>query len=281
MKHLPILILFALLLIACEEDNTDDPERASPFVIVRESSSFTVEQNRLVLSVRDGFDFSSSATAMQVRARDFDAEGEPIVWEGTATEYEDFELPYWVVYPEINRAGNWIFEVTYTVEDGQTWDTSVALTVNDASFGLTSGDEAFPSESRTWDGVSDIRDITSDGDPNEAYYAQTIAEAISSGRPTLVAFSTPGFCQTDTCAPVMTTVDALWETYQDSMNFIHIEVHDDFEALTYVETYSEWGLQNEPWIYLIAADGIIEARYDGPVAVSEIAPVIEAMIDAS
>jgi glutathione peroxidase-family protein len=44
---------------------------------------------------------------------------------------------------------------------------------------------------------------------------------------------------------------------------------------------AEWGLSYEPWTYLVDGAGKIVARYDGPLALSEIRPQIEALLAPS
>jgi hypothetical protein len=64
----------------------------------------------------------------------------------------------------------------------------------------------------------------------------TVAEAMENGRPTVVGFITPGLCQTQWCAPVLESVEAVRDNVGDAAaNFIHIEVYEDFQNLTVVK----------------------------------------------
>ena len=52
----------------------------------------------------------------------------------------------------------------------------------------------------------------------------TVAEAIDTKKPTLIAFATPAFCQTRFCGPVIEEVVApLAKDYRGRANFVHIE----------------------------------------------------------
>ena len=74
-------------------------------------------------------------------------------------------------------------------------------------------------------------------------------------------------------------VKTLWASYGDeNINFVHVEVYQDFETLEYVPAMAEWGLVTEPWVFIVNKDGIITARYDGPISVQELAPAIESVI---
>ncbi|NIP26954.1 MAG: thioredoxin family protein, partial [Phycisphaerae bacterium] len=75
----------------------------------------------------------------------------------------------------------------------------------------------------------DITSLTSGSDPVPGLYQMTVAEALASGRPTVVTLATPAFCQTDICAPVVDSVEAVYEDYKDQANFLHLEIYKDFQ----------------------------------------------------
>lgn len=50
------------------------------------------------------------------------------------------------------------------------------------------------------------------------------ADAIATGKPVVVLFGTPAFCETRTCGPVPETVMLrLYDTYKDEAILVHIE----------------------------------------------------------
>jgi hypothetical protein len=102
--------------------------------------------------------------------------------------------------------------------------------------------------------------------PDTSLHRSTIAGAIASGRPALVVFSTPVFCVSRFCGPVTDVVQDLARTYRREAEFIHVEVWRDFQDNTVNEAAADWLLQgatlNEPWAFLIGADGTITARWD-------------------
>jgi hypothetical protein len=98
----------------------------------------------------------------------------------------------------------------------------------------------------------------------------TVAEAIDSGKPTVVGFLTPGLCQTKWCAPVLGSVEAVRAQTGDAANFIHIEVYDDFQKLTLVPQMAEWGLETEPWVFVLDANGDVAAKFSGPLSPREL-----------
>ena len=280
-KKLLLLILLFPLVAACQEDTETPQNNVSSIQVIGANGSMTRTENRVVITLRDGYEYVNDVKAVKVKAQDIQMEGDPTVWEGSATGYTDYEVPYWVFYPEIPRSGSWLFALEIERENGKKETATFGTNFWDAPLGLTAGQPAIASETRTATTEEEIKAISSDTTPNLAFYEQTIADALGNGKPTLIAFTTPGFCTSQLCSPVMNTFDALYEQYQGDFNFIHVEVHSDFETLAYVPAMEEWGLVNEPWIYVIDQDGMIAARYDGPVSVTEITPAIEGVLDAS
>ena len=73
------------------------------------------------------------------------------------------------------------------------------------------------SVNRTLATESDIQKLTSDFEPDPALYQITVADAVASGRPTVVAFNTPQFCQTSICAPVLESIKGVYGEMSDSV----------------------------------------------------------------
>ena len=132
------------------------------------------------------------------------------------------------------------------------------------------GDPAPASQNRTLKTEPDLQKLSSGNDPNPALYQMTVAEAMASGRPTVVGFITPGLCQTRWCAPVLDSVEAVGADVGEQANFIHVEVYEDFQELTVVDEMAEWGLTTEPWVFVLDEDGRVVARFNGPLSAREL-----------
>jgi hypothetical protein len=126
------------------------------------------------------------------------------------------------------------------------------------------------SENRTLATVPDLSKITSDLDPAPGLYEMTVADAMASGRPTVVSFATPRFCTSRLCAPVVDSLAAVQEEMGEEVNIIHIEVFEDFETLEPVKEMAEWGLISEPWTFVLDREGVIIAKFGGPVSPREL-----------
>ena len=106
----------------------------------------------------------------------------------------------------------------------------------------------------------------------------TIADAIVSEKPTVIAFATPAFCITQLCGPTKEIFDGLYEQYKDQANFIHIEPYDVDRVRAgecqnlgdcVVPALNDFRLSSEPWVFIIDAQGKIAAKYDGVVSEDE------------
>ena len=111
-------------------------------------------------------------------------------------------------------------------------------------------------------------------DPDPDLYAKTIAEALDEGIPLVVSFATPAYCKTATCGPQLDTLKQLKTTHSERVNFIHVEVYDNppeiresgISVAKLSPTLAEWGLPTEPWTFVIDAEGIVRAKYEGSSA---------------
>jgi len=102
--------------------------------------------------------------------------------------------------------------------------------------------------------------------PDPTLHDVDLAEALDAGRPIVVAFATPTWCTSRFCGPITDTVERLAERYGDRAEFVHVEIWADFERRTLNDPVEPWiGTDdggNEPWVFLVDADGTIAARWD-------------------
>jgi len=102
--------------------------------------------------------------------------------------------------------------------------------------------------------------------PDPELHQVSIADAIALGRPTVIVFSTPVFCVSRFCGPVTDMMASLEEKYRGRAAFVHVEVWKNFQNNLANDAANEWLLQdgtlNEPWAFILDADGTITARWD-------------------
>jgi hypothetical protein len=108
--------------------------------------------------------------------------------------------------------------------------------------------------------------------PDRELYRISVAQALAAHVPFVVAFATPKFCASRTCGPVVDVVSHVRRQLSATpARFIHVEVfaHND-PARGYNRWMREWGLQSEPWVFLVRRDGHIAAKFEGAVSVREL-----------
>ena len=171
---------------------------------------------------------------------------------------------------EFDRAGTWGLVVDGVESEGATLQSTIAVTVRETSLTPAIGAAAPPSVTKTASDVAKLGEITSDTDPDPELYATTIADALRAGRPLIVAFSTPAYCQTSTCGPQLGIVKELKAQYRDRANFIHVEMLDnpdeiqgDLSRARTVPAAAEWNLPSEPWTFVVDAEGLVAAKFEG------------------
>lgn len=114
-------------------------------------------------------------------------------------------------------------------------------------------------------------------------HAITIADAITSGKPTALIFATPEFCQSRNCGPSLDELISVQNTLGTKVNFIHIEVYLNDQTQTIEQqilspTMQQWRLQSEPWLFLIDRNGIVQNRYEGGFTASLVEPALRKLV---
>jgi hypothetical protein len=134
------------------------------------------------------------------------------------------------------------------------------------------------SQTPTVEDVAALTAITSDTDPDPRLYQISVAEAVTSGKPSLILFATPGYCQTAVCRPSIEVLERLKDTFGDQVNAVHVEVYQlPYEGKP-VPAMQEWGLQSEPWLFLVNEEGTIVGRYEGGITFQELEPAVAKLV---
>ncbi|MEX2237684.1 MAG: hypothetical protein WEB00_09140 [Dehalococcoidia bacterium] len=176
------------------------------------------------------------------------------------------------------RSGNWGIELE--IDYAGTSET-VPLVVTVLTGGSTPaiGQPAPPTENYTLDDRP-IAELSSDVDPDEGLYQLTVAEALAERRAFVVAFATPAFCHSRVCAPVLEAVKEV-KARRPEAAYIHIEPFEnllDPANLRDSPFVAEWGLPNEPWVFVVDAAGIVRAAFEGPFTVEELEEAVAGVL---
>jgi hypothetical protein len=234
-------------------------------------------------------DLGDSTTATYLPVLGLEPEGEPsdqptLLVGRTGTGVYETEV-------DLDQPGYWGLRVVAQLEDGTVREGQTAFEVLPESEVPEVGDEAPASDNLT---IADVEsgdappvavDSRAQGDdaevPDEILHDTTVAEAIEAGRPAVVILSTPTYCVSAFCGPLTEELAALAPEYEDVVDFIHIEVWRDFDERELNEAAAEW-IQtqaggNEPWVFLVDGDGMIEARWDNVLDVEDLEARLQAL----
>ncbi len=268
------LIAAVLVLAACS------PSTEGLAVVANGQGSLGVGEQRMVIAHRgdDGSDLSNpdSPTTLKLTSPSGTTTSTPaeFIWmlegvRGLFVAHVDFDEPG--IWNAVLVTGDgpptadspFMVEADSVVPDvGESAVASVTATVGDAR-------------------QEDLSDITTDPDPDPGLYAVSLDQALADGRPTVLVFATPAFCQTATCGPMLAQVKALHtELGDDDFNWIHVEVYtnlDDPNNLQLVPAVIEWNLPSEPWTFVIDGDGLVAARLEGAMSDEELRAAVEAV----
>jgi hypothetical protein len=221
-----------------------------------------------------------SATATYVPVPGTEASGDaPTLLTGTRGVYEAEGLIF-------DAAGLW--RVTLDAEiDGVARELTADLAVTEGSPIPAPGEPALRTENLTVDskGTSDasIDSMATGGEgiPDPELHGWTIADAVKRGRPALVLFGTPAFCESQFCGPEVEELQRLAAAYPDRAVYIHVEIWKDYEGQVVNRAAADWLLRDgdmtEPWLFLIDADGIVADRWGSLFDATEVAAALEAL----
>lgn len=107
----------------------------------------------------------------------------------------------------------------------------------------------------------DFSRITTYRHPDERMYQLSIDEALQMGKPILLEFATPGHCTV--CDKQLQMLKAVLNKYEDDVLFLHMDQYQNPEAFT------AFGVQGDPWTFLIGADNQVKFKRPGRMLYGE------------
>lgn len=263
-------VALAMLVAACGAGGLALPDQAFPVVA---NAALDVGEHRLLVGLHTD-DGASLATADLPVEFDLYA---PEAVQPSLTVAGSF---MWTV-PEVrglyraevnfNRPGRWQIAAH---RPGGPSTMAIPFDVAEEERTLTAGDAAPAVRTRTADEVAELSEITTDPDPDPRFYQLSLDVALASGRPTVVVFATPGWCESATCGPILDNVKSVSAEFSE-INFVHVEIYENLDAtsreeLQVVEAVEAWQLPSEPWVYVVDATGTISASFEGAVDPEEL-----------
>jgi len=189
------------------------------------------------------------------------------------------------------EAGDWGVQITVQQPGKPATTSRVQFSVMPATTTPAIGAAAPASQTPTATTAAAIAAISTDTSPDPAFYRTSVADALAAHKPFVVVFATPQFCQSQICGPTLDTVKAAAAPFESTVDFIHVEpyvlqpasggglqpVLDTAGQLQLVPAAVQWGLPDEPWIFVVDASGKVTAKFEGAVGSDELTQAIQAV----
>ena len=285
MKVRLLFFVLVVLAAACSDGGSEDAGDG-PFATVA-STDLAVGEDRLLVLLRDidgtpigGPDIPASFRVTHEDGAEATVGAGGFVWmipEVIGLYRAEVVLPsagLWTADVEVD--GYDISPASFIVKDAA--NTPVPGELAPAAASLTMADRP-------------LEELTTDPEPDPLFYQLSLDEAVGNGRPTVAVFATPAYCTSGACGPML---DQMKEIAGDwpGVDWVHVEVYDlevpphehdplepayhihDIELIP-VPAVREWGLATEPWLFVVDADGVVAARFEGAVATQEVVEVLD------
>ncbi|HEY8168361.1 MAG TPA: hypothetical protein VIF84_06570 [Candidatus Limnocylindrales bacterium] len=273
-----------------------DPDATMVPIIV--SQERVVGSNRFTYSLIDPANKPIASPELTTTLRLFDLAADPATpiaeVPGTFIWTVPDELGLYHASVDFGRAGPWGVEIVAT-EAGQPERTARAMfDVRETGTTPAIGAPAPPSETPTATDAAGIAAISTDPQPDPAFYETSVKDALAAQRPFVLAFATPAYCTSRTCGPTLDTVKAAVAPFGEAVETIHVEPYalkvsdgvpqpdlDPNGAFQVVPSAIEWGIPLEPYVFVVGADGNVAAKFEGAVGADELAAAIEGVVSST
>lgn len=202
--------------------------------------------------------------------------------EGSRGEY--------VLPVTFDKPGDWKAVFVTQAPGGKQEAIGVAFQVVEDGSAVAVGEKAPATDNPTASDVNgDLKQISTDPNPDPKFYELSVKDALAQGKPFILVFATPAFCQSAQCGPTLETVKAAAKDAPANVAFINVEpykmtrtasgglqpVLDANNQLQTVDAVDKWGILTEPWIYAVDRTGVVRASFEGVASKEELAAAIK------
>jgi hypothetical protein len=194
---------------------------------------------------------------------------------------------------DFDCVGEWGAEISVQLEDGSTMDERLRFNVHAHGNTPGIGHPAPRSASLVAPTDEAAHLVSTDTNPYAAAYDKTVADTVTSGRPSLVFFATPAFCQTGFCGPTVELVKGVALEHEGRLEFVNVEPYelhmtdnglqpllDESGHLQPVQAALDYAIPIEPYLFLVDAEGNVFSKFEGVIGGDELRAAIEDVLVA-
>lgn len=114
--------------------------------------------------------------------------------------------------------------------------------------------------------------------PPDQMHKVDFAEVLGK-QPIVLLFATPALCQSRVCGPVVDVAQQVADEFEPKADFIHQEVYVNNEIPKGIRPQLKaFGLETEPWTFLIGKEGKVKDRIEGAYGVSELEEAMKTIV---
>lgn len=170
---------------------------------------------------------------------------------------------------DLDRPGEWRLVAMIRQGDQIVATRMPSISVSENERIPAVGDEAPAAHTPTVADVGDISEIDT-RDPHDTMHGLDLADVIGK-QPVVLLFATPALCVSRVCGPVVDIAEQVKSEVGDEVAFIHMEVFTDNDPNKGVRPQlAAYGLETEPWLFVIDSDGKVVARIEGAFSAGEL-----------
>ncbi|MDP9404360.1 MAG: hypothetical protein M3P85_13780 [Actinomycetota bacterium] len=115
-------------------------------------------------------------------------------------------------------------------------------------------------------------------DPMCPLHDVSLDAALAENRPLAVLLATPARCQSRLCGPVLDNLLAHRDAFADRVRFVHVEIYASRTGTELAPAVKAYGLSQEPFLFLVGADGVIRERIDNAFDRTEAGQALERLV---
>jgi hypothetical protein len=228
---------------------------------------------------RIGADGRTGEFAFEAPARylEMDVEGAHTHDGSSGETVTEERVPFYVADVPFDAAGRWGAEVASTLPGESEAKSQLAFDVLAEPQTPADGTTPPASQNDTAATNANVQSLCS-RDPICGLHDLVIGDVLGDGRPLVVQFSTPAFCETRFCGPVLEALLTQVPAYRDRIDFVHVEVFQDFQLQRYRPAVTEWGLTGEPYTFFVGGDGTVRGRFEAIFTIDELRGRLDALL---